>query len=238
MPTQRMPVKIDLAVLEALYGMPQPAAARALGIALTTLKQVCRKLGIKRWPYARELLFHTECATSQTSVQRARSQPACLDEDEGEHSHSRMQMSPNSLDLLSWQSPSSYMEMEALPQLPPPPPLMDADLPRQSALSQSTSLQTRQGASVQDIQDDSAPDRWQHGFEPTLGDPFDNSSLNKVVFINGFAVPPTSWFREDSDLEEVSRFSFNWLSPGVLGTNEPDKDTAWGVLLPAESTGM
>ena len=51
MPTQRMPVKIDLAVLEALYGMPQPAAARALGIALTTLKQVCRKLGIKRWHY-------------------------------------------------------------------------------------------------------------------------------------------------------------------------------------------
>ena len=29
MPTQRMPVKIDLAALEALYGMPQPAAVRA-----------------------------------------------------------------------------------------------------------------------------------------------------------------------------------------------------------------
>jgi len=33
--------------------MLQPDAARALGISLTSLKQVCRKLGVARWPYQR-----------------------------------------------------------------------------------------------------------------------------------------------------------------------------------------
>ena len=33
--------------------MRLPQAARALGICGTSLKQICRKLGIERWPYPR-----------------------------------------------------------------------------------------------------------------------------------------------------------------------------------------
>ena len=36
-----------------LFGRPQPEAAQILGISLTTLKQVCRRLGVTRWPYRR-----------------------------------------------------------------------------------------------------------------------------------------------------------------------------------------
>jgi len=35
------------------FGMRLPQAARALGICGTSLKQICRKLGIERWPYPR-----------------------------------------------------------------------------------------------------------------------------------------------------------------------------------------
>ena len=33
----------------------QPEAAKTLGISLTTLKQICRRLGFPRWPYKRPL---------------------------------------------------------------------------------------------------------------------------------------------------------------------------------------
>jgi hypothetical protein len=51
----RLPVKVDRETVESLFGVPQPDAARALGISLTSLKQVCRKLGVTRWPYQRLL---------------------------------------------------------------------------------------------------------------------------------------------------------------------------------------
>lgn len=50
----RLPVKIDRKTIESLFGMPQPNAARKLGISLTSLKQVCRKLGVTRWPCQRQ----------------------------------------------------------------------------------------------------------------------------------------------------------------------------------------
>jgi hypothetical protein len=49
----RQPVELTRSVISAMFGMPQPYAARDLGISLTALKQVCRKLGIVRWPYMR-----------------------------------------------------------------------------------------------------------------------------------------------------------------------------------------
>jgi len=49
----RLPVKVDRETVESMFGVAQPDAARALGISLTSLKQVCRKLGIQRWPYQR-----------------------------------------------------------------------------------------------------------------------------------------------------------------------------------------
>ena len=49
----RRPVEVDLRMIQGLFGVPQPDAAAALGVSLTALKQVCRKLGIPRWPYQR-----------------------------------------------------------------------------------------------------------------------------------------------------------------------------------------
>lgn len=44
---------LDLATLQSRFSLPQADAANELGISLTSLKQVCRKLGISRWPYHR-----------------------------------------------------------------------------------------------------------------------------------------------------------------------------------------
>ena len=49
----RQPIKVDLNTIYSMFGMPQPEAARLLGLSLTALKQVCRKLGVSRWPYTR-----------------------------------------------------------------------------------------------------------------------------------------------------------------------------------------
>ena len=49
----RQPVALDLAAVQAKFQLPQRDAARNLGISLTSLKQVCRKLGLRRWPYHR-----------------------------------------------------------------------------------------------------------------------------------------------------------------------------------------
>jgi len=49
----RPPVKVDLAALQTMFDRPQPAAAHSLGISLTSLKLVCRRLGLSRWPYKR-----------------------------------------------------------------------------------------------------------------------------------------------------------------------------------------
>lgn len=40
----------------ALYNLPQPEAARSLGISLSALKNICRRVGISRWPYQRDYL--------------------------------------------------------------------------------------------------------------------------------------------------------------------------------------
>jgi len=49
----RKPVSLELATVEAKFELPQPEAAKELGISLTSLKLVCRKLGLKKWPYRR-----------------------------------------------------------------------------------------------------------------------------------------------------------------------------------------
>ena len=49
----RLPVELTRAAIEAFFGQPQPTAAQELGISLTALKQVCRRLGVERWPYVR-----------------------------------------------------------------------------------------------------------------------------------------------------------------------------------------
>ena len=50
----RAPLKVGIESIQPLFGLPQKDAAKALGISLTALKQVCRKLGVVRWPYWRK----------------------------------------------------------------------------------------------------------------------------------------------------------------------------------------
>ena len=49
----RPPIKLDWAAVKPFLGIPQPEAAKALGISLTSLKLVCRKQGLTKWPYRR-----------------------------------------------------------------------------------------------------------------------------------------------------------------------------------------
>ena len=49
----RSPMLFNYQAISSLFGRPQKEAAHRLGISLTTLKQVCRKLGVLRWPYMR-----------------------------------------------------------------------------------------------------------------------------------------------------------------------------------------
>ena len=49
----RAPILVSYQAIASFFGQPQNDAARQLGISLTALKQVCRKLGLPRWPYMR-----------------------------------------------------------------------------------------------------------------------------------------------------------------------------------------
>ena len=49
----RPPLKVDFTSIERFLHLPQPEAAKALGISLTSLKLVCRKQGLTKWPYRR-----------------------------------------------------------------------------------------------------------------------------------------------------------------------------------------
>ena len=49
----RPAARVDENRMRTMFGMPQPEAAKALGVSLTTLKQACRRLGLSRWPYRR-----------------------------------------------------------------------------------------------------------------------------------------------------------------------------------------
>lgn len=47
-------MRFDRESFASLFAMPQPDAARKLGICLTSFKRACRKLGLIRWPYSRK----------------------------------------------------------------------------------------------------------------------------------------------------------------------------------------
>jgi len=47
---ERLPQLFDLATISECFCLIQGEAAKRLGISVTTLKKVCRKLGFERWP--------------------------------------------------------------------------------------------------------------------------------------------------------------------------------------------
>ena len=50
----RAPLQVDEHAVASLFGLPQGEAAQKLGVSITAMKQLCRKLGIERWPYTRQ----------------------------------------------------------------------------------------------------------------------------------------------------------------------------------------
>ena len=56
----RPAIQIDKDAITALFEMPQPEAARRLGVSLSGLKKVCRKHDILQWPYKRNHHGFTE----------------------------------------------------------------------------------------------------------------------------------------------------------------------------------
>lgn len=49
----RNPLEFTIESIQSVCNMPQSKAAQELSISVTTLKQVCRRLGLRRWPYRR-----------------------------------------------------------------------------------------------------------------------------------------------------------------------------------------
>jgi len=60
----RSPMLLSYQGVASLFGRPQPEAAERLGISLTSLKEVCRKLGVPRWPYRRGVLVGDPVSTA------------------------------------------------------------------------------------------------------------------------------------------------------------------------------
>jgi len=72
---QRSPVMVTPDVLQSLFKFPLAVASQKLGLSATTIKKLCRKLGISKWPYKSP-------ARSGTCTSRAR--PAGSDRKEEE----------------------------------------------------------------------------------------------------------------------------------------------------------
>jgi hypothetical protein len=69
MPCRGRPaMTLNLEAVQAKFDLPQQEAARALGISVTSLKQVCRKLGVKRWPYHRVTQAKFRCNQRRREV--------------------------------------------------------------------------------------------------------------------------------------------------------------------------
>eukprot|EP00960_Hanusia_phi_P060683 764582-Hanusia_phi.AAC.1 len=55
--------------LQALFCYKESEAAKILGISLTAMKHVCRRAGIKKWPYSRSRAMASVSLSSPTSYE-------------------------------------------------------------------------------------------------------------------------------------------------------------------------
>lgn len=88
---------ISKAEVEALFHLPLPQAAIELGICTTSAKKLCRKLGIRKWPYCPWKARYAASPESKTDNNHNNSHD----------SHSSASPSPSSSSSLSFRSTSS-----------------------------------------------------------------------------------------------------------------------------------
>ena len=82
----RMPLCIDRVSVQAMFDTPQALAAKRLGVSLTALKRVCRKLGIHRWPFVRKSKFTKEARAALLVDSDACAGPTCDCPSDEDHS--------------------------------------------------------------------------------------------------------------------------------------------------------
>ena len=46
----RAPMEFSLATIAQHFHEPQAQAAKTMGVSITSIKQICRRLGIVKWP--------------------------------------------------------------------------------------------------------------------------------------------------------------------------------------------
>ncbi|KAJ1483195.1 hypothetical protein T484DRAFT_1801352 [Baffinella frigidus] len=73
-------VFVHRSILEGMMHLPRDQAARSLGLCSTTFKQVCRRAGVKKWPYRRALLDTTRAIPEPTKFSRGSSAPSAFQE--------------------------------------------------------------------------------------------------------------------------------------------------------------
>ena len=62
------PVAVTPELLRDCFGKPLHEAARSLGICATAVKKICRKMGIKEWPFQRIKPIQKRLARLQASA--------------------------------------------------------------------------------------------------------------------------------------------------------------------------
>ena len=75
----RLPLKFDIDTIQPLFALPQKDAANVLGISLTALKKVCRKLGIHSWAQVRDVRIPPQASIYAQNSAHMGSAPAVLE---------------------------------------------------------------------------------------------------------------------------------------------------------------
>ncbi len=224
----RAPVKLDYQTLESLFEIPQPDAARELGIALTTLKHACRRLGVRRWPYSRK--------------RAVRSASGAADE----HCRSDSSFSRSNVEL-TFESPRERDEHDMK---------IERNVKRKTLpFGSHDDASMEREVSMEHLSSDSNPEVYDRRHDPVIDDPFAADALNQdraIGFarcpaaagrdpaagvgatgltaqlgadhrIGGWAVPSNLWLVPDEVTKEAERSSRFW-SLGPLEVASVDLD--------------
>ena len=84
---RRKPISLTIQNVSQYFHMPLPTAAKVLGVSKTSMKQICRRLGIGSWPYKRGGLSGRFRSSQSMSGQRT-----CAPSEDGSDSGSTFQI--------------------------------------------------------------------------------------------------------------------------------------------------
>ena len=196
----------------------EPEAARELGIALTTLKHACRKIGIRRWPYSRKV--------------RSVAREACyIDEDM--FSKTTRGDSSSSLNSLCSTVPDNFaLNFEDASE--------EACIVNTNTDLSGTTTYVGRGdtwtpyreasdpKALLSLREESSPEVLDHDVQPDIEDPFAIDAMNNAVVspvrsINGWAIPTLAWLTPCSVTAEAARKPDFWRYSTVQACrNTPD----------------